>query len=394
MTYHTARRRILGFASVMALTGSLLAGNHGQASTQVPYGNGDAAPPGDTDPSTGSHFWNALALEPQDAWSRLRDNFQWQDQRQHERVQHWIAQYQANPHNIAEITERARPWLAWITEQVEQRGLPGEIALIPFIESSFDPRARSHRGAAGLWQFMPGTADALGLRRNGAYDGRLDVITSTRAALDYIELQADQWYDGNIKLSLAAYNAGAGTVNRARNISLSRGNADDYWSLELPNETMQYLPKLKAIAAIIAAPEKYQVTLPDIEATAGFASIPLTQPLNLTEAARLAGVSLDTMADLNPGLIGGNAHPNHTNALLVPVDREEVLLSRLESRQSLPVNSASEDTYVVRNGDSLSLIAARHEVSVEEIRQHNDLDGNLIRSGQALDIPQRSLALR
>lgn len=394
MTYYTTRRRMLGFASVVALIGSLLAGAQGQASTRLPPGSGDVLPQDSAAPSAGSHFWEALALEPTDAWSRLRANFQWQDQRHNERVQHWISHYQANPQNIVEITERARPWLAWITEQVEQRGLPGEIALIPFIESSFDPRARSHRGAAGLWQFMPGTADALGLRRNGAYDGRLDVVTSTRAALDYIELQADQWYDGNIKLSLAAYNAGAGTVNRARSVSLSRGDAGDYWSLQLPNETMHYLPKLKAIAAIIDTPDEYQVTLPEIDATPGFASIPLTQPLGLTEAARLTGVSPDTMADLNPGLIGGNAHPNHTKALLVPVGREEVLLSQLENPQSPRGNSTSEDAYIVQHGDSLSLIADRHGVSVEEIRRQNGLDGNLIRPGQALDIPQRSLAFR
>ncbi|HSP56947.1 MAG TPA: transglycosylase SLT domain-containing protein [Halomonas sp.] len=394
MTYYTARRRLLGFASTVALIGSLLAGAPSQASTSLPPSNGDILATDDTAPSAGSHFWEALALEPKDAWSRLRENFQWQDQQHNERVQHWIAHYQANPQNIAKITERARPWLAWITEQVEQRGLPGEIALIPFIESSFDPQARSHRGAAGLWQFMPGTADALGLRRNGAYDGRLDVVTSTRAALDYIELQADQWYDGNIKLSLAAYNAGAGTVNRARNVSLSRGDAGDYWSLQLPQETMQYLPKLKAIAAIISAPDEYQVTLPEIDATPGFASIPLTEPLNLTEAARLTGVSPDTIADLNPGLIGGNAHPNHTRALLVPSDREERLLSQLENRQATPSNTPSEGSYVVQSGDSLSLIASRQGVSVAQIRRHNDLDGTRIQSGQVLEIPQRSLASR
>ncbi|MBS9402516.1 transglycosylase SLT domain-containing protein [Halomonas sp. TRM85114] len=394
MTYYNTRRRMMGFASVAAMIGSLLTFTHGQASTSLPPGGGNAIPQDDTAPFVGGHFWGALALEPKDAWSHLRANFQWQDQPHNERVKHWITHYQANPQNVAKISERARPWLAWITEQVEERGLPGEIALVPFIESSFDPRARSHRGAAGLWQFMPGTADALGLRRNGAYDGRLDVVTSTRAALDYIELQADQWYDGNIQLSLAAYNAGAGTVNRARNISLSRGEAGDYWSLQLPNETMHYLPKLKAIAAIIDAPDDYQVTLPEIDANPGFASIPLTRPLGLAEAARLTGVSLDTMADLNPGLIGGNAHPNHTRVLLVPNGRKERLLSQLENRRSPPSNTASEGSYVVQNGDSLSLIASRQGVSVEELRRHNGLDSNLIQSGQVLDIPQRSLASR
>ena len=229
MTYYTARRRILGFTSCLALMGSLMAAGNSQAAT-TPQGafKEDSASQKARHASslpTSLHFWDALALEPQDAWSQLTDAFQWQEDADHPRVQHWIDHYRQSPHNIVEITERARPWLAWITERVKERGLPGEIALIPFIESSFDPTARSHRGASGLWQFMPGTGNALGLRRGGGYDGRLDVARSTHAALDYIEMQADQWYEGDIELSLAAYNAGAGNVNRARSAALARGEA-------------------------------------------------------------------------------------------------------------------------------------------------------------------------
>lgn len=393
MTYHTTRRRILGLTSTLALLGSLMAAGTASQASALPAasegGNGGFV--------AGAHFWDALALEPRDAWSRLRDSFQWQDDRYNERVRHWIDHYRANPRNIIEITERARPWLAWITKQLESRDLPGEIALIPFIESSFDPLARSHRGAAGLWQFMPGTADALGLRRNGTYDGRLDVVSSTKAALDYIELQAEQWYDGDIELSLAAYNAGAGTVNRARNAALSRGERGDYWSLRLPGETMNYLPKLKAIAAIINDPDEYQVALPDIEDAPAFAKIPLTRSLDLTEAARLAGVTRDELAELNPGLINGSANPRHARVLLVPADREEAVIARLESPAAAPDPSGvpvGDDRYVVRSGDNLSAIASRHGLSVGEIRQHNDLNGDVIHAGQVLEMPQRSLAAR
>jgi membrane-bound lytic murein transglycosylase D len=397
MTYHTTRRSLLGLASAAALLGSLMAaGTYSQAATLPPGGaeaGGTASEQTSSRPSFGQHFWDALALEPRDAWSRLRASFQWQDEPHDERVQHWIDHYRASPHNIVEITERARPWLAWITEQIESRDLPGEIALIPFVESSFDPMARSHRGAAGLWQFMPGTGDALGLRRNGAYDGRLDVVASTRAALDYLELQADQWYEGDLELSLAAYNAGAGTVNRARRAAQSRGESGDYWSLQLPSETMHYVPKLKAIAAIIDNPDEYQVALPEIEDAPAFAKIPLERPLELGEAARLAGVSRSELAELNPGLIGGTAHPNQSRVLLVPTERADTLMARLES-PATPHATGSAEGYVVRSGDSLSAIASRQGVSVEEIRRHNDLNGDVIHAGQVLELPQRSLASR
>ncbi len=397
MTYHTTRRSLMGLASAAALLGSLMAaGTYSQAAT-LPSGSaktgGGAAEHASSRLSFNQHFWDALALEPRDAWSRLRDSFQWQDEPNNERVAHWIDHYRSSPENIVEITERARPWLAWIIEQVEERGLPGEIALVPFVESSFDPMARSHRGAAGLWQFMPGTGDALGLRRNGAYDGRLDVVASTRAALDYIEMQADQWYEGDLELSLAAYNAGAGTVNRARRGAQSRGDSGDYWSLRLPNETMNYVPKLKAIAAIIDEPDEYQVALPEIEDAQAFAKIPLERSMELGEAARMAGASRSELAELNPGLIGGTAHPHQSRVLLVPLERADTLMASLEGTAADPGTSADEG-YVVRSGDSLSAIASRQGISVADIRQHNDLNGDTIHAGQVLELPQRSLASR
>lgn len=389
MTYHSSRR-LLGLASAVALAGSLMSlGANSQAAGLT--ATGEAGTPYSA--STRHHFWEALTLEQTDAWSRLRDSFQWQDEPPNARVRHWIDRYRANPRNIREITERARPWLAWITRQVEARGLPGEIALIPFIESSFDPLARSHRGAAGLWQFMPGTGDALGLRRNGTYDGRLDVVNSTRAALDYIELQANQWYEGDIPLSLAAYNAGAGNVNRARHASLARGEQASYWDLALPGETMHYIPKLKAIAAIINDPDRHDVDLPAIEDAPAFARIPLTRPMELGEVARLAGVPRHALVELNPALINGSADPRYTRALLVPADHQENLLARLGDTPADPP-AGSGESYVVRRGDNLSAIAARQGVSIAQLRRHNGIVGDRLRVGQVLAIPGTSLAFR
>nr|WP_163503203.1 transglycosylase SLT domain-containing protein [Halomonas socia] len=390
MTYRTTRRLAMGLAgSLLCITITLSA-----AGAAAEY-RVDDIPRGFSAPETPQlNFWHALALKPaspQDAWARLRDSFAWQDARHDPRVDEWIEHYRSSPENIAEITERARPWLHWITEQIEARDLPGELALIPFVESSFDPAARSHRGASGLWQFMPGTGDALGLLRNGAYDGRLDVVASTRAALDYLEQQAEEWYDGDLELSMAAYNAGAGTVNNARRAAAARGEPDDYWHLRLPSETMNYVPKLLAIATIIDDPERYAIELPEIEDTPAFAKVEIDQTVNLARAAELAKVSRDELQTLNPGLLQGTISPNHTAVLLVPVDRHDDLVAGLDSITPGEAPGGWQQ-YVVRSGDSLSAIAARFDASVAELREYNALNGDVIRAGQALQVPQSTLA--
>ncbi|SHM53366.1 transglycosylase SLT domain-containing protein [Halomonas cupida] len=393
MTYHTTRRRLWGAASSLALLGSLMASawTSSQAAplpTDGRYATDSFASVAPHQHLT-SHFWDALELEPQDVWTNLRSDFRWQDQALNARVQEWIEYYQSSPENVAEITERARPWLAWITQQVEARGLPGEIALIPFVESSFDPKARSHFGAAGLWQIMPRTGDALGLKRNGSWDGRVDVVSSTRAALDYIEMQADEWYDGDLLLSLAAYNAGAGTVNNARRAAQSRGLAGEYWDLNLPGETMAYVPKLIAISRIISDPEQYGVALPDISGSAAFARITLDSPISLTEAANLAGVTTRELTELNPGVKSSTVDPRHARQLLVPASSADTLRAQLTAPLSGDTQLASNDSgmHIVEQGDTLSRIAMLHSVSTNDLARWNGIDDpQALRPGQRLTI--------
>jgi membrane-bound lytic murein transglycosylase D len=341
------------------------------------------------------HFWEALVLEPQDAWSSLRSSFQWQEKDlpadAQARVDEWIEYYRSSPHNIAAITERATPWLAWIAQQVSDRGLPGEIALIPFVESSFDPSARSHLGAAGLWQFMPGTGDALGLVRNGNYDGRLDVVTSTEAALDYLEMQADQWYEGDLMLSLAAYNAGAGTVNRAQRQAQSQGLDGKYWDLSLPHETMQYVPKLKAIATIINDPEKYGVSLPDIHPDPAFAKVQLEQPVSLAQASQLLDVSQSALAELNPGLLNGSLDPRSAQTLLVPEEVDTQVLAQLSQSDDTALASASTPAvHRVERGDNLSAIAAQYNLDQQDLIRWNAIDRpEALQPGQLLSLSGR-----
>ena len=408
MTYRTIRQRLLLSAGSTVIMGLFLAAAaNSQASatdTNRTYTTANDASMDDGNQKNANrfqptalhhHFWEALVLEPQDAWSSLRSSFQWQEKNlpadAQARVDEWIEYYRSSPHNIAAITERATPWLAWIAQQVSDRGLPGEIALIPFVESSFDPSARSHLGAAGLWQFMPGTGDALGLVRNGNYDGRLDVVTSTEAALDYLEMQADQWYEGDLMLSLAAYNAGAGTVNRAQRQAQSQGLDGKYWDLSLPHETMQYVPKLKAIATIINDPEKYGVSLPDIHPDPAFAKVQLEQPVSLAQASQLLDVSQSALAELNPGLLNGSLDPRSAQTLLVPEEVDTQVLAQLSQSDDTALASASTPAvHRVERGDNLSAIAAQYNLDQQDLIRWNAIDRpEALQPGQLLSLSGR-----
>ena len=408
MTYRTIRQRLLLSAGSTVIMGLFLAAAaNSQASatdTNRTYTTVNDASMDDGNQKNANrfqptalhhHFWEALVLEPQDAWSSLRSSFQWQEKKlpadAQARVDEWIEYYRSSPHNIAAITERATPWLAWIAQQVSDRGLPGEIALIPFVESSFDPSARSHLGAAGLWQFMPGTGDALGLVRNGNYDGRLDVVTSTEAALDYLEMQADQWYEGDLMLSLAAYNAGAGTVNRAQRQAQSQGLDGKYWDLSLPHETMQYVPKLKAIATIINDPEKYGVSLPDIHPDPAFAKVQLEQPVSLAQASQLLDVSQSALAELNPGLLNGSLDPRSAQTLLVPEEVDTQVFAQLSQSDDTALASASTPAvHRVERGDNLSAIAAQYNLDQQDLIRWNAIERpEALQPGQLLSLSGR-----
>ncbi|MBZ9556713.1 MULTISPECIES: LysM peptidoglycan-binding domain-containing protein [unclassified Modicisalibacter] len=371
MTDRSNRRRARYLAGGLLLTLSTLGG--------AVQAQPDAAP--DT-------FWDALQLQgPTEAslWAQLRSGFQWQVDTGEPRVEHWLDYYRRHPLGVARIAERARPWLYWITQEVERRGMPAEIALLPFIESAFRPTAKNPGGATGLWQLMPGTGDALGLRRDGWYDGRVDVIASTRAALDYLQQQADQWYDGDLELALAAYNAGAGTVNRAMRRAISQGGSGDYWSLSLPRQTMNYVPKLLALSEIIADPERYGVVLPDIPDRPAFARVEVPGQIDLAQAARLAGVSKSKLRALNPGLLQSATLPRRSPALLVPTKARNALVAALASRPDKAM--ARVDRYRVEPGDTLSAIAARHGIPLSALRRENGIRGNIIRVGQVLRVP-------
>lgn len=412
MTQSTFPRRFFPTPGIVLTAGLLMAalGQNVLAapddSARAPSADAATTPSTAAKPAAPDRFWDALDAQPQDAWTRLRDSFGWDIEslspEARARVDKWIARYRESPRNIRHITRDAKPWLAWITRQVEERNLPGEVALLPFIESSFDPGARNYSGAAGLWQFMPRTGDALGLARNRRYDGRLDVDASTRAALGYIESQAERWYGGDIPLSLAAYNAGAGTVNKARRRAERQGRGNDYWSLSLPGETMQYLPKLYAIAEIIAHPQRYGVELPDIQVTPAVARVELHRSTTLNNLARRLDVSQPRLAKLNPGVLRGAVDPADSTTLLVPHGAHRQALVSLSIKNAEASSSGSDSasgsdgktktetpkaTHRVKSGDNLTRIASRHNVSTRDLIRWNAIESpGSLRPGQLLSL--------
>ncbi|WP_280562042.1 MULTISPECIES: LysM peptidoglycan-binding domain-containing protein [unclassified Chromohalobacter] len=333
-------------------------------------------------------FWHALELQSAvqaDAWTRLKSGFGLSHDIDNPRVKEWLDYFSEHPEYVSAVAQNARPWLRWVTRQLEARDMPTELALLPFIESAYDPTASHPGGASGLWQFMPGTGEAMGLTDTWWYDGRRDVIASTTAALDYLQTLADQWYEGNLELALAAYNAGAGTVNRARERAAAQGQPIDYWHLSLPDQTMDYVPKLLALAAVVSDPQRYAISLPDIPDRPAIAQVKTQGQLALTDAAQLAGVSEQRLRELNPAFRREATRPSQNAKLVIPADSRQRFLAKLETMPAEKRQAKAH--YVVKRGDTLSGIAARHDIPISVLRQQNALSGDTLRIGQSLVVP-------
>ena len=318
-----------------------------------------------------------------DIWTRIRAGFSMKklDSPLVKVHEQWIMN---NPAYMARMMERSRLYLHYIVEEVERRGMPTEIALLPAIESAYQPLAYSRARAVGLWQFIAPTGRLYGLKMNWWYDGRRDVMASTQAALDYLEKLYNE-FDGDWHLALAAYNAGEGKINRMITYNRERGKPTDYQSLKLKNETVNYVPKLQAMVNIVADPQKYGIQLADIPNAPYFARIETDAQIDLGVVAKLAEMPIEELHSINPGYQRFATDPDGPHHLLVPVDKKDALL---ESLSSLPrENRVQYRHHEVRRGDTLHEIAKRYGVSVEAIRTANRLHSNLLRAGQDLLIP-------
>jgi len=324
-----------------------------------------------------------------DLWERIRASFRLDHEVNRPRVAAEVEMYTRHQNYLARVGERAEPYLHYIVESIEQRGAPLELALLPVVESAFQPNAYSPGRAAGLWQFIPDTGRRFGLEQNWWYDGRRDVYASTQAALDYLELLRDQ-FDGDWLLALAAYNSGSGTVSRAIEKNRKAGRGTDFWSLDLPRETRSYVPRLLAISAIVSDPGAYGVDLVPITNEPYLARVDLDGQIDLGLAADLAGISLDDLYRYNPGFNRWATAPQGPHYLMLPVEKLDLFNEKLAQ---VPADERMRwDRYLVRRGDTLGAIAQAHGTSVAMLMDSNKLKSTRLRVGQELLIPVGSEA--
>lgn len=318
-------------------------------------------------------------------WQRVVDRFELEDCAAREINLQWANWYAARPDYMGRIFKRAQPWIHYIAEELERRNMPGELALLPMVESAYDPFAYSRGRALGTWQFISSTGKRYGLKQNWWYDGRRDVYASTRAALDYLA-EMHQMFDGDWLLALAGYNSGEGRVERAVARNRNAGKPVDYWNIRLPRETRGYVPKLLGLACIFQNPEKYDFKIPDTPDQTVIAAVELGYQADLVLVSQMAAVPIDQLFTLNPGYNRWATSPDGPHHVVLPVDNAELLVRSLEL--VAPESLMKWDQIVVERGDTLSILASRHHVPVSVIRSTNGLDGDLIRVGQKLRLPR------
>lgn len=327
----------------------------------------------DTTPVT----YNPVAA---DVWERMRHGFRLGGS-EHHQVTRQIAAYSKQPDYIEKIFKRGSPYMAYISAKVEQRGFPTDLALLPFVESGFDPFAYSRSHAAGLWQFIPDTGKIYGLKQDWWYDGRRDVVASTRAALDHLDALHKE-FGGDWLVALAAYNAGSGTIQAAIDRNISAGKPTDFWHLKLPRETTDYVPRLLAIREIVLDPDRYGVTLTPIEPTPSFAMVDIDGQIDLGVAAKLAGMETGELLLLNPGFNRLSTHPKGSHQLAIPVDKMDAFVDNLDN---LPDEKRARTVrHTVAKGETLSQIAKRYNTTVTTLQQTNHLKNSLIKPGKEL----------
>ena len=318
-------------------------------------------------------------------WVRLHTQFQLEKHYENSAVDKELAAYIYNQAYFDRITERAEPFLFWIVSEIERRNLPMELALIPIVESTFNPNAYSPKHAVGLWQFIGPTAKSFGLQQDWWYDGRRDPRASTVAALDFLE-QLYAEFNEDWLLALAAYNTGQGNVNRAiRRAKVDKSNAN-FWSLPLPRETRTHVPKILALAKLVSNSKKYGVKLAPIENKEPLALIEIDSQIDLAQAAKLAKLDYRELRRLNPGYLQWATHPDNPQVIAVPINHAVFLRDGISELG--PDRFISWDRYEIEPGDTLSGIAIKTRTEVEVIKAANQISGSRIIAGDSLLIPR------
>jgi membrane-bound lytic murein transglycosylase D len=298
--------------------------------------------------------------------------------------------YANHPDYLERAFGRAELYMYHIVTELEARGMPLELALLPVVESAFEPFAYSRARAAGLWQFIPGTGTRFGLKQNWWYDGRRDVVESTRAALDYLQFLHDE-FDGDWLLAVAAYNCGEYAVARAIANNRAAKKGTDFWSLKLPKETRGYVPRLLAMRRLVADPEAHGLGFSRIPNQAYFARVETNGQIDLKVAADIAGITHEQLSELNPAFHRWATDPSGPHFLLLPSDVAELFqqnVAQLTAEQRL-----STIVYTVKAGDSVSSVARQFNTKVDVIRELNDLPSGPLTVGTDLRVPSAAVTL-
>jgi len=326
-----------------------------------------------------------LTLEPNDLWERVRRGFSMPDLNTDIVTDRQIY-YINRPGALRQMFTRGQRYLYYIVEELERRGMPSELALLPMVESAFNPLALSSAQASGLWQFVPSTGKDYRLEQNWWVDERRDVIASTNAALDY--LQRIYEMHGDWHLALASYNWGEGAVGRAVAKNRAAGLPTEYQYLNMPGETRYYVPKLQALKNIVAQPELFGITLPAIPNRPYFLTVESRVPLDLATAARLAETPVEEILALNPGYKRPVLPTSGPQSLVIPAEKVEAFLVNLQMHD--PAN-ASWKTYELREGEGLEGVADRLGISASRLRQVNGLSPRArIGTGYTLIVPSEN----
>ncbi|MBS0290510.1 MAG: transglycosylase SLT domain-containing protein [Proteobacteria bacterium] len=351
-------------------------------------------------------------------WGRVRQRLNLGINPSQPLYQRHVKSFAKHQDYINKVIKNASPYFFYILEEVERRGMPSEIALLPVIESDFNPNTRSNKGALGLWQIMPSLARMHGLKQNAFYDGRKDVYESTKVALDHLEYLHKK-FNGNWLLAIAAYNCGEAKIQRAMRQNRNARKSTELWALKLPKETTHFVPKLLAFAAIIKSPKQYGVVLPTIPNKPVIARVKTTKSINIAHAAKLADVSETQLRRLNPGIkqsISSNgpfhlvvpfndAHkfqgnvdkkiaPNKTAKAVETTIQEKgditIVKSKKATTQKTAKQSKNTRIHIVRRGDNLPKISKKYHVNIKKILAYNNLRSasSIIQPGQKIIIAQ------
>lgn len=335
-------------------------------------------------------------------WNRVKSGFRLGSELHNPTVQKVLRQYTSNPARLNRIFSRSTEYMHFILYELKRRGMPTELALLPMVESAFKNKAVSRSGAAGMWQFMPATGRDFGLHRSSGFDARMDIFASTRAALSYLQ-KINKEFQGDWYLTLAAYNVGQNRIHRERAKNRARGLKTDYWSLSIPKETREYVPRLLAYKHILLNAQRYGVRLPMISNNAIIAQTSVNRSINLRQVARMAGLPSGTLVKLNPNFKNGVTNPRLSKKVVLPRQHAGRLKQAIRSAPTVRVASYKKRyksrrkgivRHHVRRGDTLNNIAARYGTTISKIMRMNGMRTTRLQTGRNLKIASRSTRWR